>query len=174
MDSVAHRTNPGAWRRPSPRRRCGGLGPADARGRPSASPEEVAAAEASLGIELRPLLRRLSPEVRYGRFGPANGLEGVPTASPRGSDIVVLHQAYAREHPEEPRWRWPYGLVPLVCLGCNTIECLSCIVPPYPILRFDPDRVDWDGPAPVAEWLIPVALSLEGYLVAWLADERGR
>ena len=49
----------------------------------------------------------------------------MPASSPRGSDIVVLYKAYAQEDPEEPRWRWPYGLVPLVGLGCNTIECLS-------------------------------------------------
>jgi hypothetical protein len=140
--------------------------------RPPASPEEVAAAEASLGFRLPPLLRRLYLEVANGGFGPANGLEGVPSLSHEcGADIVVLYKAYARGDPEEPRLRWPYGLVPLVDLGCNIIECVSCIAPPHPILRLDPDRIDWDRPEPIAESLLPVAPSFEGYLEAWLTDE---
>ena len=79
---------------------------------PPASPEEVAAAEASLGFELPPLLRRLYLEVGNGGFGPAYGLEGVPTASPRGGDIVVLYRAYAREAPRSPDGDGPTGWSP--------------------------------------------------------------
>lgn len=140
--------------------------------RPAAKPAEVDAAEEALGFPIPPLLRRLYVEVGNGGFGPAYGLLGVPTipATPFQADIVVLYtQIYSVPLPEEsPSWRWPRGLVPLISIGCNIMECVDFLHPPHPLVVDDPN--EYDSERPLIEQQKPIAASLADRLEAWLAD----
>jgi hypothetical protein len=139
---------------------------------PPATDAELDDAEASLGFPIPPLLRRLLAEVGNGGFGPAYGLEGVESVNAnRGNPgFVVLHNEFARaDDPDNPAWKWPSGLVPLVGRGCNIVDCVDFHSPPYPVLRFDPDHINWNRPP--LESLIPISPSLESYLEAWVATD---
>ncbi|HEY3964796.1 MAG TPA: SMI1/KNR4 family protein [Planctomycetaceae bacterium] len=139
--------------------------------RAPAKPAEVDAAERALGHPIPQLLRRLYLEVGNGGFGPAYGLEGVPTIPPTPllSDIVFLYSELRSAPPpdENPSWYWPDGLVPLISLGCNIWECVDLLTPPYAIVVHDPNECDWERP--LAEQLKPVAESLAKRLEKWLA-----
>jgi hypothetical protein len=140
--------------------------------RPPASEAEVDAAEDALGFPLPPLLRRLYLEVANGGFGPAYGLDGVPTIppTPTRNDIVEIYNSLYEAPPldENPQWKWPRGVVPLIGQGCDIMECVDFLHPPYPVVVSDPNDWDWDGL--LVEQLKPVAKSLADRLETWLAE----
>lgn len=138
--------------------------------RPPATPAEIDAAEVVLGFAIPLLLRRLYLEIGNGGFGPAYGLDGVPTIppSPAPADIVLLFTELRAAPPpdENPSWHWPSGFVPLIGRGGNIRECLDFLTPPFSVVVSDPDEYDWAGA--LAEQLKPVAASLSDRLEAWL------
>jgi len=137
--------------------------------RPPATLAELERAEAALGFPIPPLLRRLFLEVGNGGFGPVYGLVGVPTIPPTPfqADIVVLYARYSESSPDEkPSWRWPHGVVPLISCGCNIMECVDFLHPPYPLVLDDPNEYDWERP--LAEQQKPIAASLANRLETWL------
>jgi len=137
---------------------------------PPATHADVDAAEAALGFPIPPLLWRLYTEVGNGGWGPASGLDGIPTggAVPDGNDLVGFYLlCTAPERAlETPAVEWPRGLVRLFDRGCVSIEVCDFLQPPYPVFKFDDT---WDPERPVVEFLIPVAPSLAERLQAWLA-----
>ncbi|HVX13650.1 MAG TPA: hypothetical protein VHC22_20875 [Pirellulales bacterium] len=90
--------------------------------------------------------------------------------TPEKSDIVEIYQQLEQAPPpeENPHWQWPRGLVPLIGGGCNKMECVDFLHPPYPVLLSDPDEYDWN--APLSEQLTPTAPSLADRLEIWLAQ----
>jgi len=140
---------------------------------PPATAAELDAAEEALGFPIPPLLRRLYAEVGNDGWGPDYGLGGVPTAGsvPDGNDLVGLYQlCTAPERDlEDPEAQWPRGLVPLIALGCVSMECVDFLHPPYPVFKLDGDR--WTRDQAVVDALIPVEPSLAERLEVWLTTE---
>ena len=139
---------------------------------PPATAAEIDAAERALGFAIPVLLRRLYLEVGNGGFGPAYGLEGVPTIppSPERSDLVAMYSTLVSAPPpeENPSWCWPAGLVPLIGHGCNIWECVDFLHEPHPTVIQNPDEIDWDRP--LIGQLQPGAPSLAARLETWLSE----
>jgi hypothetical protein len=68
---------------------------------PPATPEQLANAEALLGFELPPLLRRLYLEVANGWIGPGYGLIELPRGEPGPADLVGNYW-YVRGDQRQP------------------------------------------------------------------------
>jgi hypothetical protein len=149
--------------------------PADLPLPPPATPGQVEAAEAALGVRLPPLLRRLLLEVADGGFGPGYGLVGVGPAgwrAERGRDLVGL--VADRRDPtaeEDGRWVWPASLLPVAHLGDVVWACLDLARPGTPVLEYDPSDLDWDddgAPLDEQDALVEVSPSLAGWLADWV------
>ncbi len=132
---------------------------------PVASAETLAWAEGELGFPLPALVRALYTEVGNGGWGPGAGL--LPLAGEQGLvDETVWCQEYAPAPPGGPKW--PLRLVHLVAWGCQYSSCVDCSDSRCPVLFYDGDAAILDRATP-ADYLLPEAASLAGYLEAWLA-----
>jgi hypothetical protein len=134
-----------------------------------ATPEALDAAEARLGVELPPLLRRLYLEVANGGFGPGSGIVGVRGGwtTDRGRSIEDLSEEMGDSATENARWVWPAGLLPLVDYG--TFGCVDAATAEGRIVDWDPDELDRRGPD--GGWsrsFHEVAPSLAAWLETWL------
>jgi hypothetical protein len=142
-----------------------------------ATPEQVAAAEAALGVPLPGLLRRLYLEVANGGFGPGYGIVGLPPDGWQDDrrDLVRLQQVQ-RGDPDDAdpaRWRWPPTLLALCSLGDVVYACVDASRPGAPVLEYDPSDLDWDDdgwPLDEASALVEVRPSLASWLEDWLAS----
>jgi hypothetical protein len=145
---------------------------------PPATPDQLAATEARLGVTLPPLLRRLYLEVANGGFGPGPGIVGVTGGwkTDHGKVIEDLHAVMLEATIENPRWIWPPALVPVVDHS-GVYACTDASTSAGRMVEFDFEDLDDDGPD--GGWsraFREVAPSLEAWLNAWLgappADER--
>jgi hypothetical protein len=144
-----------------------GLDISDAKGQPvayvaypTATPEEVAAAEQHLGFPLPGLLRRLYLEVGNGGFGPGYGLLSLRTAALRAETLVEVYDAL------QEQWEaWPPRLVPVADWGCGIYSCLDCSQEEAPVIVLGGDAFPEDLQAN----LFPHRPSLLNWLQAWIA-----
>jgi hypothetical protein len=148
---------------------------------PPATPEQVAAAEAALGVALPRLLRRIYLEVANGGFGPGYGILGIPPSGwgdDRGNDLVRLHEVQRNDPDDDDdgggdRWVWPPTLLAVCYLGDVVYACVDAGRPGAPVLEYDPGDLEWDDDgAPVDEGsaFAEVSPSLAAWLEAWLAS----
>jgi hypothetical protein len=142
----------------------------------SATPEVVAAAEATLGVRFPPLLARLYLEVGNGGFGPGFGILGLPPGGwtdDKGTNLVDLWQRY-RDLPDDwpvGRWRWPATLLPIAYYGDVVYACLDTSEPGCPVLDYDPSDLDWDEddyPVGEEDCFERTADTLAEWLTDWL------
>jgi hypothetical protein len=87
---------------------------------PPSSAEELAAAEAALGVELDPLVRRVYRELSGGGWGPGRGAWPL-----LGPDSVVSRYPYGRDDDFEDGSVWPVGVVPIWDWGCAIYSCVD-------------------------------------------------
>lgn len=131
--------------------------------------EVIHAAEKRLGFTVTPLIRRLYTEVSNGGFGPAYGLLGLVggMTNEDGNDAVSQYLCYRQTDPDEPRWAWPSGLLPIGHLGCAMYMCVDCLKPTGPVIWFEPNVYD-----PFIGWgacFIPAYSSADLWLSKWLS-----
>jgi hypothetical protein len=128
----------------------------------------ITIAESRLGFALPPLLRAIYRDVSNGGFGDSYGFLGLING-PRnedGLDAVSLYEAYRLSDPSDKNWNWPKGLLPLCHLGCAMYHCVQCDDAHSPIVWFEPNPHEDEGP-----WddsFIPFCPSFNEYLSAWL------
>jgi hypothetical protein len=92
---------------------------------PLVSEEQLARCEASLGIRLPGLLRRLYSEIGNGGFGPGYGIFPVPNGRVTGLlSIVSLYEEFRKPSESKP-WEWPPGLLPICDWGCLIYSCVG-------------------------------------------------
>ena len=138
---------------------------------PPVAKEELAHAEAQLGFELPPFLRRLYLEVGNGGFGPGYGLQPLNSHNPFDESLVTdylgmrsksqedIDEEYADEEVKPSRW--PEFVLTICDWGCNIYSNLDCSSPDSPIFRMD-SNVNF-----MVEWLIE-APSLQQWLANWV------
>jgi len=134
-----------------------------------ATTQELLAAEGELGFALTGLLRKLYLRLGNGGFGPAHGLMGIAAGfrDDLGRDVVALYQRYRQSDPNDPRWRWPERLLPILHLGCAMYACVDCSSETGRVILFDPSGHGEDG-----GWedeFLPLAPSLSAWLRDWLS-----
>ncbi|GAA4905540.1 SMI1/KNR4 family protein [Streptomyces coeruleoprunus] len=132
-----------------------------------ATADDVAAAEATLGFPLPPLLTALYTRVADGRFGPDYGL------LPLGQAVSCYDAYRSSGRGEDAEWPWPEGVVPIADLGCAMLACVDCRSDTAAMLLFDPNPGEveyaWYVLAPgLAAWLTDW---LEG--TGWFDEEEG-
>lgn len=137
-----------------------GLGIGGRRGRPRrATPADVDAAEAALGLTLPPFLVRVYTEVADGGFGPQAGL--LPL------QLVVKETRRLRTGEELPRKRtWPPALLALVRLepGWLCVDAGSGTV-----VAWNPeDLTEWANAARFRDSFTEQSPSLEAWLGRWV------
>ena len=133
--------------------------PAPAGGLRRATPADVQAAEAALGLTLPPFLARLCVEVADGGFGPGRGLVSL--------ERLVRKARELRSGDELPRGRtWPASLLPLVdrdpgwfCVDAGTGA----------IVEWDPeDLAERSSEERFRRSFSDVSPSIEAWLAKWL------
>jgi hypothetical protein len=122
------------------------------------SAEDIASAEAQLGFQLPPLLRRIY-ETIDGGIGPGYGLyplvDGTDTLVARYLEFV--NSTYVPE-PGEPAYEpWPKRLLPIVDWGCAMWSCLDCRTDNGPIVTSSNE-----------EPFTSTGHTLNSWLTAWL------
>ena len=135
---------------------------------PPATPQALDATEARMSIAFPPLLRRLYVEVANGGFGPGSGIIGIEGgwADDNGRTIEDLFEMMSEGDPDEPSWRWPVGLVPIVDYS-PVWTCVETAVPGGRVVDFDHEEIEYGGwDASFSE----VAPSLHDWLVAWVGS----
>jgi hypothetical protein len=129
---------------------------------PPCGRDDVAAAEAALGVTLPPLLVRLYTEVADGGFGPGDGAEPI-------AELAGLWESYAVELVEsEDVGEWPAGVVPFCELDQTLTACVDCTTPDGAVVAFEFDDMDPDDPDGLAAALTVVAPSLAEWLADWV------
>ena len=128
-------------------------------------------AEAALGFNLTPMLRRIFMEVANGGFGPSYGLLGLRGGmkNERGRDAVGLYEVFRQPDPSDPHWSWPAGLLPVGHLGCGMYMCVDCTKPEGPVIWFEPNP--HVRGKPWTDSFFPLAESTERWLFAWIDGE---
>lgn len=141
---------------------------AAARRFPPVTPDQLQAAEASLGFPVPALLGRVYTGVANGGFGPGRGLLGVPggAADEHGSSIVDLYDSFSASSADDPSWQWPDRLVPLCVWVRSVYSCLDCADPEAAVIGLD--LTGYEPGRSLKEFLLPQApLTLEAWLRAW-------
>lgn len=131
-----------------------------------ATPEGLLRAETRLGFQLPPLLRRIYLELANGGFGPGFGIVGIRGGwtTSHGKTLEDLYVEMSEGDPDEPAWRWPLGLVPVVDLG-GGFSCIDTTTPAGRVIEWDPEEIDEDAWARSFRVEAP---SLAAWLTAWL------
>jgi hypothetical protein len=126
---------------------------------PPAAQEVIARAEAHIGFQFPPLLRRLYLEVGNGGFGPGYGLFGVEGGHPAGvaKDEQTIDALYLTLRGD-PEW-WPEKLLPICDWGCAIWSCLDCRTDDGPVVHVE-------GASEGDCWA--ASLTLGPWLEAWL------
>ncbi|MFE2912687.1 SMI1/KNR4 family protein [Kitasatospora indigofera] len=129
---------------------------------PPLDAEELAAAEATLGVALPPLLARLYREVANGGFGP--GYHLLPLVGP-GRTVVGLYRAERTAAEGGTGRHWPVGVLPLMDWGCGMSAAVDCLAAGAPVLLFEPNGIvdNWAD-----AWFVD-AESLADWLETWFA-----
>jgi hypothetical protein len=129
---------------------------------PTASAEEVAAAEAALGFALPPLLASLYREVANGGYGPDYQL--LPLVGP-GRTVLSEYQSERSASAEGETPYWPAGVLPILDWGCAMYAAVDCLSEAATVLLFEPNAMADDG---AAAWFVDAG-SLTEWLETWLA-----
>lgn len=122
-----------------------------------ATQEAVAAAEAAMGLQLPPLLRRLYLEAGNGGFGPGYGILGI---SPDG------HRDDLDRTADQSLSRWedlPPGLLPICDWGCAVTSFIDCSGPQGMMWGWDPSSA-----APQEVAIYAEGLTLADWLIRWV------
>lgn len=108
---------------------------------PTATPDQIAAAEAELGFPLPALLKRILMEIGNGGFGPGYGLIGVRGGYEDFSEgcLEQACKAFRAADPNGALPPWPEKVIPICTWGCGIYSCLDCGKPEAPVLVFNPD-----------------------------------
>jgi hypothetical protein len=110
---------------------------------PPASVQTVAKAEEQLGFPLPDLLREIYLQVANGWSGFI-GLEA-GESDEWGNSLEGRYRMVRSPHPDYPQCPWPEGLVPLENWGCNIWSCVHCLKRRNPVVRFDPNGIDYEN-----------------------------
>jgi len=126
--------------------------------------------ETRLGFQLPPLLAAIYGDITNGGFGDSYGFLGLSGGplNEDGMDAVSLYETYRESDPDDDHWHWPEGLVPICHLGCAMYHCVQCTDDSAPIIWFEPNPHEDEGP-----WddsFIPFCPTLSEYLSAWIDD----
>ena len=135
------------------------------------SESELRALEHRLGHALPPSVKELYSSIGNGGFGPAYGLLGLHGGMTQedGNDAFAQYQLCRRTDAQDPHWRWPEGLLPLVHLGCAMFFCVDCTTPDGSIVWFEPNP--HVAGEPWTDSFIPLGMNFETLMRAW-ADGR--
>ena len=134
--------------------------------------KELRAAERRLGFGLPTPLRLLYLQVGNGGYGPSYGLLGLVGGALQedGCDAVTMYESNRKTWPEDPHWRWPEKLLPVVHLGCAMFFCVDCSDERGMVLWFEPnpheDGEAWD------DSFIPLNRSFEDLMSGWARGEK--
>jgi hypothetical protein len=111
------------------------------RRRPLEEPK-VAAVEKILGYALPPLLKRMYCEVANGGFGESYGLIGLVGGArdDRNCDVQQLLREFHKPDADDPKWKWPDGLLPAFHLGCAMYLCVDCRTSKGKVVLFEPNN----------------------------------
>lgn len=133
---------------------------------PPASLAAIEKAEIQLGFVLPSLLRMVYASIANGWSGFI-GLEGGEVDEWENS-LPSRYKMVRLSHPAYPQCSWPEGLVPLKNWGCNIWSCMHCQRMRNPIVRFDPNLIEYDDyPKSFAESFSREAGSLRSWLKAY-------
>jgi len=160
LDSIRARAD-------DPQTRTDRVAPRESRTFTPASPEQIAATEASLDFSLPPFLVRVYTQIGNGGFGPGRGLIGVPggATDEHGNSILDLYDSYAASNPDDDRWHWPERLVPICHWGESVYSCVDCSVAEATIIVLD--LTDYAPGRDLKELMVPLDVSIESWLRAW-------
>jgi hypothetical protein len=107
---------------------------------PVASSEEIAAAEAKLGFELPPLLKRIYREIGNGgcHLGPGYGLLGLPGGydNDDGWDIIKTSNEVSKGLD------WWHRIIVVCDWGCCRLSCVDCSDDDFTVYRWDGNAFD--------------------------------
>lgn len=138
---------------------------------PTASSDQIAAAESRLGFVLPELLRQIYTSVGNGGFGPGYGLMGIEggATDDLGHTIEPLYEGYRKSRPRRDSERgWPEYLLPCCHAGCAIYFCIDCADPESPVQYFEPNL---QGTGPFGCELGLESETLEAWVQTWLRDE---
>jgi hypothetical protein len=93
---------------------------------PPASENAIHEAEANLGFEIPPLLRRVYLSIGNGGFGPGYGIIGVGGGHASNLGTLVDTFNEIRNGAEYLGSKWNPGLLPFCEWGCNIFSCVDC------------------------------------------------
>jgi SMI1 / KNR4 family (SUKH-1) len=128
-----------------------------------ASADAVEEAEALIGCQLPPLLRRLYLEVGNGGFGPGYGVLGLRGGHRDGTRRAAL-DLYREAHDSSSKhWSFlPASLLPVCYWGCGIYSFIDCSRPEGPMWGWDPN------PPASRQSLFPEPFTLAGWLDRWV------
>lgn len=107
-----------------------------------ATVEQVTDTERRLGCRLPPLLAELYRTIGNGGWGPGYGLMGIVgglEGEAGDGTAVDLYEVFRGDDPEDPGWKWPFGLLPINDWGCAIRSCVDCTKPDAAVWTFDPN-----------------------------------
>jgi hypothetical protein len=127
--------------------------------------------EQTLGYALPPLLRRMYCEVANGGFGESYGLIGLfgGARDDTNRDVQQLLRDFRKPDKDDPKWKWPDGLIPAFYAGCAMYLCVDCRNSNGRVWLFEPNNHE-DG----RSWknsFIPFSPSLGKMMDDWLNRE---
>ena len=80
-----------------------------------------------------------------------------------------MYESNRETSPEDPHWRWPEQLLPVVHLGCAMFFCVDCSDEHGMVVWFEPntheDGENWD------DSFIPLSRSFEDLMIGWARGE---
>lgn len=93
---------------------------------------EVRTLEEQFGHRLPPSVTELYTQIANGGFGPSYGLM-------RLDEAKALYDEFRAPDANDPHWRWPEAVLPLVSLGCGMYFCVDCVSDDARVVWFEPN-----------------------------------
>ena len=133
-----------------------------------ASDEAIEITEKELGFPLPDLLRQIYMKVANGGIGPGYKILGVKGGhtSDEGDTISELYTILSGEDPEDPKWKWPKGVLPFCHWGCAIYSCVDVNKDNFPVVWFDPNMREIGEP--MEQQFVLHRESLESWFQGWL------
>lgn len=124
--------------------------------------------ERTLGYSLPTLLKRMYCEVANGGYGESYGLIGLVGGArdDTNRDVHKLLRDFQKPDKDDPKWKWPDGLLPVFHLGCAMYLCIDCRSRKGRVVLFEPNN-HVDG----RSWknsFMPFSASLRKMISDWL------